>query len=148
MIISQVGINLIKSFEGCVLHAYKATQDEKYYTIGYGHYGEDVRASMTITNKQAEELLKKDIQRFVDGVNDLLKVKVNQYQFDSLVSFAYNCGVGALRTSDLLTYTNQKQFEKAANEFGRWIHSNGKVLKGLVTRREAEKAIISERSRS
>ncbi|HWI48415.1 MAG TPA: glycoside hydrolase family protein [Rummeliibacillus sp.] len=142
MNISQVGINLIKSFEGLVLHAYKAVDTEKYYTIGYGHYGSDVRSDQTITAKQAEDLLKKDIQKYVDGVNDLVKVKITQNMMDALTSFCYNCGVGALRTSNLLKYLNVGDYKKASDEFIKWNKSGGKVLKGLVIRREAERTLF------
>lgn len=92
---SQKGINLICQFEGCVLTAYKPINTEKYYTIGYGHYGADVYAGMTITKDEAVELLKKDIAKFemnVNFFNDKYHYKFNQNEFDALVSFAFNIG--------------------------------------------------------
>lgn len=142
MNISQAGINLIKSFEGLRTKAYKAVPTEKYYTIGYGHYGADVRSNQVISEKQAEEMLRDDVQAFVNGVNASLKVKVNQNQFDALVSFAYNVGLGAFRSSSLLEYLNDGKFTLAANEFPRWNKSGGKVYDGLVKRRAQEKELF------
>jgi GH24 family phage-related lysozyme (muramidase) len=143
MDISQVGINLIKSFEGLSLKAYKVDgANEKYWTIGYGHYGSDVKEGQTITAQKAEELLKKDLKKYVDGVDAAIKVKVNQYQFDACVSFAYNLGVSAFTNSDLCEYINAGKFDKAAGEFGKWVHAGGNVLKGLVRRREAERVLF------
>lgn len=139
---SQNGINLIKSFEGLRLKAYKAVSTEKYYTIGYGHYGADVRANETITEAQAENLLKNDLQKYVDAVNAAVKVSINQNQFDALVSFTYNCGINAFKTSDMLKYINKGDFKSAANEFDKWIHSGGKVIAGLVKRRAKEKELF------
>ena len=90
---SQNGIELIKSFEGCRLTAYKAVSTEQYYTIGYGHYGSDVYAGMTITQSQAEDMLKNDLKKYEGYVNTFLNnngIDVNQNQFDALVSFTYN----------------------------------------------------------
>lgn len=143
MQISQKGIDLIKSFEGLRLTAYKAVPTEKYWTIGYGHYGSDVRHGEKITEAQAEALLKKDLQKYVDGVNSLVKVPVNQNQFDALVSFAYNCGVGALQTSTLLKKLNAKDYAGASLEFAKWNKSGGKVYQGLVTRRAKETALFN-----
>ena len=85
------GIKLLKKFEGCRLKAYKATPREKYYTIGYGHYSPDIRANQTITQEQADELLRKDLEKFENYVNTMVKLRLNQNQFDALVSFTYNC---------------------------------------------------------
>jgi GH24 family phage-related lysozyme (muramidase) len=142
MNISQTGIDLIKSFEGLRLESYKAVSTEKHMTIGYGHYGPDVKVDQKLTKKQAEDLLKKDLKTFVDGVNSLVKVKVNSNQFDALVSFAYNCGLGALKTSTLLEKLNSGDYLGASKEFERWTKSGGKELKGLVTRRNKEKNLF------
>jgi lysozyme len=140
MNISQVGINLIKSFEGCVLHEYK--DDVGVPTIGWGHTG-GVQPNQKITQAQADDLLKMDLRKFENGVNDLVKVPVNQYQFDALVSFAFNCGLEGLRTSDLLMKLNKKDYAGCVKEFDRWIHAGGEVLQGLVNRRNAEQALFN-----
>lgn len=142
MNLSQKGLDLIKSFEGLVLHAYKAVSTEEYYTIGYGHYGQDVSKTLSITQEQAEELLKQDVKRFVDGVNKVLQVEVNQNQFDSLVSLAYNIGLGAFGRSTLLEKLNKRDFTGTAKEFDRWNKSGGVVLAGLVRRRKEERELF------
>lgn len=142
MNISQKGIDLIKSFEGVRLSAYKAVSTEKYYTIGYGHYGPDVKSSMRITQVQADELLKQDLIKFESAVDAYVTAEINQNQFDALVSFAFNCGANALRVSTLRYYLNQGNYLKAADEFGKWIKSGGKVLNGLVRRRAEERELF------
>ena len=139
MKLDKKGLDLIKSFEGCRLKAYKCVPTEKYYTIGYGHYGKDVNKDIIITSKQAEDLLKKDVAKFEQYVNSYVKVDITQSMFNALTSFCYNCGPGALGSSNLLKYVNKKEFTKAANEFPKWNKSGGKVLNGLVKRREKEK---------
>lgn len=138
MKISNVGLTLIKNFEGLRLKAYKVVESEKHYTIGYGHYGADVKKGQVITNTQAEQLLMMDLEKFVKAVDEAVKVKLNQNQFDALVSFTYNCGITAFKTSTLLIHVNAKDFVKASKEFKRWNKSGGKVLGGLVTRRDRE----------
>jgi lysozyme len=141
MNISQVGINLIKSFEGLELTSYKVDgAKEEYFTIGHGHYGADVKEDQKITPKQAEELLVKDLQKFVDGVNKLLKVPVNQNQFDALISFSFNLGLG--NTEDLTKLINKNNFAGASKLFPLYCHAGGQVLKGLVIRRKAEQTLF------
>lgn len=142
MKLNKSGLDLIKSYEGLRLKAYKVLESEKYYTIGYGHYGSDVRFGDTITKNEADNLFKKDVKRFEDAVNKYVKVELTQNQFNALVSFTYNVGVGALQTSTLLNYLNKGDFKKASNEFDKWIHSGGKVLAGLVARRKKEKSLF------
>jgi lysozyme len=139
MKLSKVGADLVKKYEGCKLKAYLCPANK--WTIGWGHTG-GVKQGQVITQAQADALFDKDIQRFVDGVNKLVKVEINQNQFDALVSFAYNCGVTALQKSTLLEYVNKKQFSKAAAEFDLWTKGNGKVLHGLVRRRDEEQALF------
>lgn len=143
MNISQNGIDLIKSFEGFRGTAYKALPTEQYYTIGFGHYGADVEKGETITEAQAEELLKKDLQKYVDGVNDGLKCSVNQNQFDALCSLCYNIGISAFQSSTLLEKLNAGDVAGASAEFDLWIHSGGKVIDGLVNRRNKEQALFN-----
>jgi GH24 family phage-related lysozyme (muramidase) len=143
MNISQKGINLIKSYEGLMLHAYKPLPTERYYTIGYGHYGADVSKTDTITASEAEELLKKDVAKYADGVTKLVKVAINQNQFDALCSFSYNLGIGALATSSLLKFLNAGNFIQASKEFDAWVHAGGHLLQGLVKRRNEEQALFN-----
>lgn len=140
---SQKGIDLIKSFERCVLYAYKPIKEEIYYTIGYGHYGSDVFAGMKITQSQAEAFLKKDLAKFEEAVNTLAQVPLNQNQFDALVSFTYNCGIGALKSSTLLKLLNKKDYAGTANQFLVWIKDERKKdSQGLIKRRNLEKSLF------
>lgn len=135
---SNNGINLIKSFEGVRLTAYKAVATEKYYTIGYGHYGADVKAGMKITQAQADEYLKADLAKFEAKVDKYqTQYNFNQNQYDALVSFAYNVG-----NIDGLTKKGTRTIEQIANSFKLYNKSGGKVLQGLVNRRAKEKALF------
>ena len=138
MKIDKYGEKLIKKFESCKLTAYKADKSEKYYTIGWGHYGKDVGKGMKISKERANELFRNDIKYFETSVNSCLKVKVTQSMFNALVSFTYNVGFSAFKNSTLLKYVNKKQFKKASNEFKKWNKCGGKVLNGLVKRRKLE----------
>ncbi len=142
MKLSNTGLSLIKSFEGVRLTAYKAVPTEEHWTIGYGHYGPDVKQNMRITQDQADEYFRKDVARFEKAVNDNVKVPLNQNQFDALVSFTYNCGAGALQRSTLLELLNQGKYKEAADQFDLWNKSSGKVLAGLVKRRAKEKELF------
>ena len=143
MQISNDGINLIKQFEGCVLSAYKCPAG--VWTIGYGHT-KNVKQGMKITKEQATNLLKDDLKIYESYVNKYVKVKLNQNQFDALVSFTFNCGGGALKSSTLLKKLNKGDYTGAANELLRWNKANGKVLAGLTRRRKAEKALFLKQS--
>jgi GH24 family phage-related lysozyme (muramidase) len=137
MNVSQTGIKLIQSYEGCRLKAYKPVPTEKYWTIGWGHFGPDIREGQAITQAKADEMLVNDLQKYVNGVN-ALKLPVNQNQFDALVSFAYNCGIQALASSTLCQLLSKKDYAGAAREFLKWVHSGKTVLPGLVKRRTEE----------
>ena len=139
MKIDKYGEKLIKQFESCKLTSYKADKSEKYYTIGWGHYGKDVGKNAIITKETADKLFRNDIKFFETSVNSCLKVKVTQSMFNALVSFTYNVGFGAFKNSTLLKYINKKQFTKASKEFKKWNKCGGKVLNGLVKRRMLEK---------
>ena len=131
-------IGKMKEFEGFRAKAYRATPTEKYLTIGYGHYGADVKQHMTITRDAATELLRKDVQRFEEYVNGL-GVARNQFEFDALVDFAYNLGTAALGGSTLLKKIKARASEKEIRaEFMKWVNAGGKRLAGLVKRREWE----------
>lgn len=135
---SQILIDALKQFEGLRLKAYKAVKTEKYFTIGYGHYGSDVMPGTVITEPEAERLLRLDLQKTEQYVNSLGVCKT-QGQYDALVDFAYNCGISALAKSMLLKKirTGAKTCDIQA-EFRRWNKSGGKVLPGLTKRREWE----------
>ena len=133
---SKAGINLIKSFEGLRLKAYKPVRTEQYYTIGYGHYGADVTADMTITEEQAETFLSQDLVKFERAVIALGR-NFNQNQFDALVSFTYNCGAANLKR--LVANRNNAQIADTIPLYNR---AGGKVLNGLIRRRAQERALF------
>ena len=139
---SQKGIDLIKRFEGCSLTAYKCPAGR--WTIGYGHTN-GVEKGQKITKKQAESFLKEDIELYEDGVNKYVSAPLTQNQFDALVSFTYNVGLGAFKTSTLRQKLNAGDYTGAAKEFPRWNKSSGFVLNGLIARRKAEKELFEEK---
>ena len=139
---SKNGIELIKRFEGCRLKAYKAVSSEKYYTIGYGHYGYDVKQNMNITIAQAESLLAQDLLKYESVVNTHMVLHypdMNQNQFDALVSFTYNCGISNLYK---LTASGVRKYKVIADKLLLYNKAGGKVLKGLVNRRNAERDLF------
>lgn len=143
--ISEKGLKLIRDFEGCKLRAYRCPAG--VWTIGYGSTGAHVYEGLTITQEQAERLLLEDLERFEDAVNDLVKVPLTQSAYDALVSFAFNCGIGALETSTLLKMFNDGEYKAAADQLLRWDKAGGKALPGLTRRRQAERDLwLSEPS--
>lgn len=137
--ISKEGLDLIKSFEGLSLKAYPDPgTGGAPWTIGYGHTGPDVSPGLVITEAKADELLRKDVARFEQGVRDLAGTHGTQHQFDALVSFAFNVGLENLRRSTLLRKHNEGDYSGAAAEFPKWNKAAGRVLTGLTRRREAE----------
>lgn len=139
MKISKKGIDLIKSFEGCSLLSYQDSAG--VWTIGFGHTS-GVKSGQTITAQQAENYLQADLSVFEQGVEKYVKVKLNQNQFDALVSFSYNVGLGNLAKSDLLKKLNSGDYSGASAEFPLWIYAGGKVLNGLIRRRNEERALF------
>jgi lysozyme len=139
---SQAGIDLIKSFEGLELTAYRCSSG--IWTIGYGHTGPDVKPGMTITQARADELLAQDLVRFEQAVDRLIEPAQQQCQFDALVSFTFNCGEGALSESTMRRRMNAGEDLNtvAREELPKWVKgANGEPLPGLVRRRDAEVAL-------
>lgn len=139
MRISEKGINLIKRFEGLRLEAYLDSVDVP--TIGYGHT-RGVKLGQTITQEQADAFLEEDIHEFELAIQRLVHVNLTQNQFDALVSFTFNLGIGSLKQSTLLKKLNAGDITGAANEFNRWVYAGGKKLTGLVKRRSAERLMF------
>ena len=140
MKISNKGKDLIKKYEGCKLEAYKCPAG--IWTIGYGHTDGNVTSGTIISQEQADKLFNQDIKKFEKGIGQMVKVLINQNQFDALVSFSFNLGLGALQNSTLLKKLNTKDYQGAANEFDRWVYGGGKKLEGLVRRRKEEKELF------
>jgi len=139
MITSDKGIALIQDSEGLRLKAYKDSVGVP--TIGWGHTG-DVQMGTTITRAQAETLLREDLHDFERAVTRVVRVPINQNQFDALVCFSFNVGAKALENSTLLRLLNAGSFAGAASQFPNWNKAGGQVLKGLVTRRAAEQKLF------
>lgn len=141
---SKACTDLVKHFEGFEPRAYRCPAGK--LTIGYGHVvapAEYHLRDAALTEEQATRLLDADLGRFALQVDALLAgVSVRQHQFDALVSFAYNCGAGALRGSTLLRKLRAGDAAGAAEEFLRWNKSGGRALPGLTRRRKAESALF------
>lgn len=138
--INRAGRELIKAFEGCKLDAYRCPAGVA--TVGYGHTGPDVRIPMTITQERAEELLDNDLRRFEVGVEALVgNATTDDNQFSALVSLAFNIGLGRLATSTVLKRHKAGNRIGAANAILMWNKAGGKVLAGLMRRREAERRL-------
>ena len=138
MTTSQNMINIIKEQEGLSLKACKAIPSEEHWSIGYGHYGPEVGANQTITESEAEALLKSDLKVFENAVNSAVKIGITQAQFDACVSLAYNIGIGAFAGSDIVKFINGRQFGHACVDFPSWRKAGGKILVGLQSRRQIE----------
>lgn len=139
MTTSQRGIDLIKTFEGLKLTAYRCSAG--VLTIGFGTT-RNVKPGQTITAAEAERLLRDDLREFERGVRAAVKVPLEQHEFDALVAFVYNVGLGAFRKSTLLRLLNAGDKAGAAKQFGRWNKAGGRVLAGLTRRREAERKLF------
>ena len=138
MTLSQQGLELIKSFEGCRLTAYKPVKTEKYWTIGYGHYGADVKQGMTITQAKADQLLREDIMPIERSLN-AMGINFRQECFDSLVSWIYNLGIGNFRQSTMRKrIVADAPDEEITDQLVKWVNSAGTPLLGLKRRRIAE----------
>jgi lysozyme len=138
---SKNGLHLTELFEGDILTAY---QDQRgLWTIGYGHTA-SVHPGMTITQEEAEAFLMSDIQSAAACVNQVVKIKLTQPQFDSLVDFAFNVGITSFRRSTLLREINAGKLPEALAQFNLWDHCGGIVSSGLLRRRKAEAAAFAE----
>jgi lysozyme len=131
---------LVKQFEGCVLKAYPDPgSGGDPWTIGYGHTGPEVKRGLVWTQAQADAALQSDLAHFDHGVSALLgSSPATQGQFDALVSFAFNVGLGNLKNSTLLRKHIAHDYDGAAGQFARWNKASGRVMNGLVKRRTAE----------
>ena len=145
MKISNLGLELIKEFEGFSANAYLCPA--KIPTIGYGNTfysdGRKVKLGEQISKTDALELLEIVANKdFADEIFPSIKVPVAQNQFDAMVSLAYNIGTGSFLKSTLLKKVNAGDFTGAGEEFLRWNKANGKEVLGLTRRREREKQLF------
>ena len=135
MIISTAGVDLLTHFEGLRLEAYQDSVG--VWTIGYGH-SKGVTPNMKITESQANNLLRTELIEYQNYINSMVNVSLDQCQFDALVCWVYNLGQTNLSNSTLLTLLNQGVKLQIPKQIRRWNKAGGRVLKGLVRRREAE----------
>lgn len=162
--LNKHGLDLIKDAEGLVLYAYD-DQDPSWprkavkpgdklrgvLTIGWGHTGKDVKPGMTITREEAEALLAKDLEWFVEEMNRNLRlyntrpdddIKVTSNQFAALTSLMYNIGDRAFDKSTMFRFLAGGDLDSARNQFPRWCYDNGKKLEGLLKRRLKEQKLF------
>ena len=139
MKLSNSGKLMIKRYEGLRLSSYKAHASELFLTIGYGHYGADVKENMKITKDEADAIFEHDILKYENAVN-ALNLPINQNQFDALVSFSFNCGVGNLRR-----LVNNRTLEQISNAIVLYNKCGGKELVGLTRRRKEEQAMFNKK---
>ena len=141
--ISENGLHFTAAFESFRGTAYKATAAEKYWTIGYGHYGADVKQGQTITEEDALELLQKDMAKAVAAVDAAAHPILNQSQFDAVCDLVYNAGAGVIAAS---TGTGQalRNGDIAAlrAKIALFINQNGKPLLGLRRRTAGRLALF------
>lgn len=152
MTINKASLDLIKDFEGFGAKAYvdPATGGEPI-TIGFGHTSAagypKVKLGMTVTRKQAEVMLQRDLRKYADHVRKEVKVELNGNQFGALVSFCYNVGPGNFSKSSVLSRVNQKRFSEVPARLKLWNKAAGKVMRGLTRRRVAEGKLFMAVSR-
>jgi lysozyme len=154
--VSQKCIEQIKKDEGVRSRPYQCPA--LLWTVGVGHVIDPNHAKVKLADRkqlpvpagwdrvlsaaEIDEILRKDLNRFEAGVLRLIKVELTQGQFDALVSFSFNVGLGNLQNSTLRMKINRGDYEGAAEQFLVWTKAGGKVLKGLVIRRTHEKEMF------
>jgi len=137
--ITQDGLDLIKRFEGFSPTVYICPAG--YPTIGYGHLVREHeldRYEQDITEQEAEDLLRRDVQVAERAVLRLIDVPLTDGQYDALVSFTFNLGAGALQRSTLRRKVNREEHADVPAQLMRWVWAGGRRLQGLIRRREAE----------
>lgn len=140
---TEAGKSLIKEFEGFRAKAYLCPAG--VWTVGYGTTrinGNKVTQNTQLTTDEADIFLEQDLKVFEDAVNKHVDVELTQNQFDALVAFVYNVGVGNFQDSTLLKKLNSGEYESAAEQFLRWDKAGGKKLAGLTRRRKAERKLF------
>ncbi|WOA30911.1 lysozyme [Alloalcanivorax xenomutans] len=143
--ITQDGLDLIKRFEGFSPTVYICPAG--YPTIGYGHLVRDHeqdRYQQGITEQEAEDLLRRDVQVAEHAVLRLIDVPLTDGQYDALVSFTFNLGAGALQRSTLRRKVNREEHAEVPAQLMRWVWAGGKRLKGLVRRRESDAILYGQ----
>jgi lysozyme len=135
MKISEDGLELIKKFEGCETTAYQDSVG--VWTIGFGHT-KGVEEGQTCSIEDAESMLADEMNEYEGYINNMVKVDLQQHEFDALVAWVYNLGPTNLGESTMLKVLNGGQFDRVPDEMNRWTRAGGEILEGLVRRRQAE----------
>ena len=135
MKISENGLELIKKFEGCETTAYQDSVG--VWTIGFGHT-KGVEEGQTCSIEDAESMLADEMDEYEGYINNMVKVELQQHEFDALVAWVYNLGPTNLGESTMLKVLNGGQFDRVPDEMNRWTRAGGEILEGLVRRRQAE----------
>ena len=135
MKISEDGLELIKKFEGCETTAYQDSVG--VWTIGFGHT-KGVEEGQTCSVEDAESMLADEMDEYEGYINNMVKVDLQQHEFDALVAWVYNLGPTNLGESTMLKVLNGGQFDRVPDEMNRWTRAGGEILEGLVRRRQAE----------
>ena len=141
MKISEDGLELIKKFEGCETTAYQDSVG--VWTIGFGHTkgGEE---GQTCSIEDAESMLADEMDEYEGYINNMVKVDLQQHEFDALVAWVYNLGPTNLGESTMLKVLNGGQFDRVPDEMNRWTRAGGEILEGLVRRRQAESLMFQD----
>ena len=139
---SHEGLALIKKFEGLELTAYQCSAG--VWTIGYGHT-KGVQPGDEWSQSHAEHMLEIELEEYEGYINNAVKVALSQNQFDALVSWVYNLGSSNLHASTMLKVLNSGDYEGVPAQIKRWNKAGGKVLQGLIRRREAEALLFAGR---
>ena len=146
MKMTQEGLDLIKRFEGFRDHWYKCPAG--VWTCCYGHTEAagppKYEPNRKFTKDEGERILRNDLKKYEDAVKKMVKVDLNDSQYSALVSFCYNVGPGNLQKSSVLKAVNSKQFDLVPARLALWNKGGGKVLKGLIDRREAESNLFMD----
>jgi lysozyme len=142
--VSDKLVEFLKDYESFRDKPYK--DGGEYWTIGYGHLmtEEEIKEVKSVTEDEATELFKLDLQEAQSVVNDMVKVDLLQHQYDALVSFAYNVGGERFHGSTLLKLLNKGFYGTVDEQLAKWIKSKGKVQGGLVKRRGDEGRMFNE----
>ena len=144
-LINERGIEIVKSFEGLALLPYVCAGG--VISVGYGctisRTGGPFNLDMEpITEAEADALLLRDLENAEGWVRRLIKTRLSENSFSSLVSFTFNVGAGALQRSILRMKLNREEYQGAADEFPKWRRAGGRILAVLVRRRAAERALF------
>lgn len=144
--ISENGLHFTAAWEKFREKAYKATADEKYWTIGYGHYGPDVKEGDTITEEDAILLLNKDMAKAVRKADELTSQKFNQSQFDAICDLCFNVGTGVIEKDNVLgdfdDATRSGNVGETRRIMAQFVYQKGKVLLGLRRRTAGRLALF------